>query len=366
MTTAILTAGLTVTPFRVLVTGSRTWTDEAAIRAALAALHREHGARLVVVHGACPTGADAVAERWCRDAGVPVERYPADWSTYGRSAGPHRNREMVNTGPDLCLAFILDASRGATGCADAAKIAGISVRRHERRTEAVPCRDPWCRNACGFTADEHIKAHGPGILITAKVPADRVVDRRRTGSVPPVSYARALTPAGGACGCPGCDDPGTTECVFGGRHTPHPLATTAPPVPAQSGDEPAMSTPTTTVDKPADTATDTPAMVAAEPGSRLEALLAEYERLKPVVDAAAAHLKTVTDAIKVEATAVTPGATRVDISSPVLSTPLRLQAKTSWRLDTKRMKQENPLLYVTYAYQSTAWELRSVSAAGAA
>jgi hypothetical protein len=122
-----------------------------------------------------------------------------------------------------------------------------------------------------------------------------------------------------------------------------------------------MSTLPTTVDKPA----DAPPVVAAEPGSRLEALLAEYERLKPLTDAAVAQLKTVTDGIKVEVTAAAPDAATVDITSPALGTPLRLQARTSWRLDTKRMKAENPLLYVAYAVQSTAWELRAVSATAA-
>jgi hypothetical protein len=118
-----------------------------------------------------------------------------------------------------------------------------------------------------------------------------------------------------------------------------------------------MNTPTTAVDTPA----NQPVVVTAEPGSRLEALLAEYERLKPLADAAAAQLKTLTDAIKLDATTAAPNAPTVDLTSPVLSTPLRVQAKTSWRLDTKRMKQEHPLLYVTYAYQSTAWELRQIA-----
>jgi hypothetical protein len=126
-----------------------------------------------------------------------------------------------------------------------------------------------------------------------------------------------------------------------------------------------VSTPTTTAEKPDAAAADTPPVVAAGPGSRLEALLAEYERLKPLVDAARARLKAITDAVKVEGTAAAPDASRVDITSPVLSTPLRLQARTSWRMDTKRMKAEDPLLYVRYAYQSTAWELRAAPTSAA-
>lgn len=130
--------------FRVLVTGSRSWTDAAAISGALAELHQQYGDRLVVVHGACRTGADRIADGWARRHGVTTETHPADWAA-GRGAGPARNAAMVATSPDVCLAFIRDQSPGATGCADAADRAGIPTSRHsvgsvERETaaEAAP------------------------------------------------------------------------------------------------------------------------------------------------------------------------------------------------------------------------------------
>jgi hypothetical protein len=114
---------------RVLVTGSRTWTRARDITTALDALHTQHGDRLIVVHGACPRGADAIADAWCRRHGVAVERHPAAWST-GPAAGPARNAAMVATSPDLCVAFIRDNSPGATGCAHLAETAGIPTTRH--------------------------------------------------------------------------------------------------------------------------------------------------------------------------------------------------------------------------------------------
>lgn len=124
-------------PFRVLVTGSRTWTRHQVIWTVLAALHARYGARLVIVHGACPRGADAIADSWCRRNRVPVERYPADWST-GRDAGHRRNAAMVATGPDGCLAFIRDQSPGATGCACLAEQAGIRTVRHTPADAGAP------------------------------------------------------------------------------------------------------------------------------------------------------------------------------------------------------------------------------------
>jgi hypothetical protein len=128
-------------PYRVLVTGSRDWASPLEVYERLAdvrAVVHESGRydRFVVVHGACPRGADKHAARWClfpdAFADMPVigEPHPADWNGgYGKTAGFVRNAKMVKLGADLCLAFIRNGSRGATHCADLAEKAGIPVRR---------------------------------------------------------------------------------------------------------------------------------------------------------------------------------------------------------------------------------------------
>jgi len=99
---------------RVMVTGSRDWQDKDVV---FGALDREWDKDydLVIVHGACPTGADAMADEWATINGRPVERYPADWATHGRAAGPKRNQAMIDTKPDALLAFSRDHSRGTEG-----------------------------------------------------------------------------------------------------------------------------------------------------------------------------------------------------------------------------------------------------------
>jgi len=131
---------------RVLVTGSRDWSDRTAIYRAL----YEHcqskwemgydgdghpvdylpPTDFVLVHGACPTGADAIADGWGIIQWVTVERHPAKWDKYGKRAGFLRNAEMVAMGADLCLAFIKDNSRGATMCANLAESVGIPTIRY--------------------------------------------------------------------------------------------------------------------------------------------------------------------------------------------------------------------------------------------
>lgn len=117
--------------WRILVTGSRTWSD--ILRMTDELRNEVLGARMcglrpVIVHGACPRGADMIAARWARGYGVDQEPHPADWGS-GRSAGFRRNAEMVKLGADVCVAFIRDGSHGATHCADLAEKAGIPVRR---------------------------------------------------------------------------------------------------------------------------------------------------------------------------------------------------------------------------------------------
>jgi hypothetical protein len=117
---------------RVLVTGSRDWRDREAVERALRRLEREAldgdgTSGFTLVHGG-RRGADAHAHSWARNrVGWTVEPHPAAWWRYGRGAGPIRDREMVEAGADVCIAFLAPGSRGSRGCATLAAGAGIRV-----------------------------------------------------------------------------------------------------------------------------------------------------------------------------------------------------------------------------------------------
>lgn len=115
---------------RVLITGSRNWSDEWAIAEVLAIeVKKAHldGGDVVIVHGDCPTGADRIAQDICDRSGIATERHPADWNKHGKAAGPIRNQEMVDSGVDICYAFSKGGSRGTKDCKARASAAGVEV-----------------------------------------------------------------------------------------------------------------------------------------------------------------------------------------------------------------------------------------------
>lgn len=119
---------------RILVTGSRNWPI--ALRGAItsALWHYAHTPPPPLVVTGHSGNVDLWAEEMAPLLGMTVESHPADWSAHGRAAGPIRNQAMVDAGADICLAFILDDSRGATDCAERAEAAGIDVVYHREYT----------------------------------------------------------------------------------------------------------------------------------------------------------------------------------------------------------------------------------------
>lgn len=112
---------------RILITGSRDWTDYNAIAMSIVGEIESHLEDVVIVHGAAP-GADSLAGDFARAFNYTEERHPAQWEVHGKAAGPIRNQKMVDLGADVCLAFPLPQSRGTYDCMRRAEEAGIPVK----------------------------------------------------------------------------------------------------------------------------------------------------------------------------------------------------------------------------------------------
>lgn len=124
-------------PPRLMITGSRTWTDRTAIRDALREWWDSTGRNpeAVLVSGACPNGADRICEELWEHNGLPVERHPANWrpgGVYNRRAGYDRNEAMADTGPDYILGFRHNKSGGTTHAFTYAQSKGIPGKLIDR------------------------------------------------------------------------------------------------------------------------------------------------------------------------------------------------------------------------------------------
>lgn len=109
----------------IAITGSRDWTDEDAINEVIQ-MERVGPATLVVMHGDCPTGADAIAEKLCAKCGIHTLRVAARWLVFGKNAGPYRNNIMAALKPKRCYAFPLPHSRGTYDCINAMDLEGVN------------------------------------------------------------------------------------------------------------------------------------------------------------------------------------------------------------------------------------------------
>lgn len=95
-----------------IVFGSRYWYDRDMIVTDLKDAY-DYGYRLLV-HGDCPTGADALANEIWREWGCAIEAHPADWKQYGRRAGPIRNLHMARLGAGAAIGYRLPGKSDGT------------------------------------------------------------------------------------------------------------------------------------------------------------------------------------------------------------------------------------------------------------
>lgn len=94
---------------RLIVAGSRTFNDYERAATAIALMIMNEPDSTIISGGA--RGADAIGERYAKEIGLSLVRYPADWNKYGRSAGYIRNEEMARNA-DALIAFWDGSSRG--------------------------------------------------------------------------------------------------------------------------------------------------------------------------------------------------------------------------------------------------------------
>ncbi len=112
---------------KVVIAGCRYYADydeaKIYIDGCLADIIKEY--TVVIISGGA-SGADSIGERYAMEHGLEIERYPADWKKYGKSAGPIRNQQMADI-CDFVICFWDGQSRGTRSMIDCAKKLGKDV-----------------------------------------------------------------------------------------------------------------------------------------------------------------------------------------------------------------------------------------------
>ena len=116
---------------RVVIAGSRNFNDYEMfaniVGEFLKPIREEY--ELIIVSGHC-SGTDLMGERYAKENGFEVEIYPAEWKKYGRSAGPKRNKQMVDVA-DFAIAFPSVNGKGTQSMIKYAKQKGIPIQIYQ-------------------------------------------------------------------------------------------------------------------------------------------------------------------------------------------------------------------------------------------
>ena len=107
---------------KLIIAGGRTITDYSLVLSALA----ESGFQPTeIVSGGAP-GVDSLGERYAIENNLPLQIFYADWGSYGKAAGPIRNRKMADYGTAL-LAIWDGESRGTKNMIEEATKRNLQV-----------------------------------------------------------------------------------------------------------------------------------------------------------------------------------------------------------------------------------------------
>ena len=112
---------------RVIIAGSRTFSDYNLLEERLNFFFSKKAREQITIISGTANGADKLGERYANENNISIERYPADWDQYGKSAGYKRNLQMANNA-DALVAFWDGVSKGTNHMINIAKNKNLKVR----------------------------------------------------------------------------------------------------------------------------------------------------------------------------------------------------------------------------------------------
>lgn len=112
---------------RVIVAGSRGFNDYELMKEKLLLFFSNLELEDIEIVSGTASGADKLGEKFAKEHGCSIKRFPAEWNEYGRKAGMIRNNEMADYA-DACVCFWDGHSKGTAGMARIADRKGLNLR----------------------------------------------------------------------------------------------------------------------------------------------------------------------------------------------------------------------------------------------
>jgi len=91
---------------KLIIAGSRTFNDYDLLKTNLSNLNS-----ITEIVSGTAKGADLLGERFAVENNIPIKKFPANWSKFGKSAGFLRNKEMAEYA-DTLIVFWDGKSKG--------------------------------------------------------------------------------------------------------------------------------------------------------------------------------------------------------------------------------------------------------------
>ena len=118
---------------KIIICGGRHFNDYPLLKSIVDKQLIEHTilpSETEIVSGHCE-GADMLGEQYAKEHGCALHIFPAEWTKYGKAAGPIRNKEMVDyiasADKSLVIAFVSNNTRGTKNTVAQAKKLNIPV-----------------------------------------------------------------------------------------------------------------------------------------------------------------------------------------------------------------------------------------------
>ncbi|MFA5602062.1 MAG: hypothetical protein WDA06_15805, partial [Phenylobacterium sp.] len=138
----------------ILICGDRNWDNYPYIKHFVSTLPEGS----ILVEGEA-RGADLMSAKAFEEIGWSdrIKRYPADWETYKKAAGPIRNSQMLKEGkPDIVVAFHedIDSSKGTKHMVTIAQKAEVPVIINPKAWQDDYLEESYVRYEIGESIDD--------------------------------------------------------------------------------------------------------------------------------------------------------------------------------------------------------------------